>query len=535
MLNKCTAIIKTFLRDDYFFECYTSLKRTYPEIKVLVADSGEDSPEKSKFIADNDIEYYKLPFDSGICVGRNFLMEKVKTPYVLIGDDDFQYSDTAKVDEMIKFLDKHPQYDLIGGRIIEGGVLRNYQGFFRKEGKTMIYDKLDITSGVKNDGGLSFKECDLTFNFFVARSETIRATKWDERIKVRYEHSTFFIDYKANGFKVVFSPEPIVVHKPNIKIRNNHKNYPYYRGRANDKKIFFTRFGIEKAIDMNGRLDTFDDNTYADVAFLINTFERRNCLERLLFSIAKYYPSANILIADDGNSFDVPYYTDLWQRLFKAGLTKKPTAFNIPFDSGISYKRNFLCKNAKEYKYFLFLDDDFEFTEKTDIEKFKKILEFDYSIGIVGGLVLDDGTQERHFEHNYSLKGDKIYFNKDNSLETQIEDFYYTQPDCVLNFFLARSEVFNSIQWDREIKIQGEHTDFFWRLKNLKKWGVAYCPAVAIDDYHETNEVYESFRKRDDFLIKMMKKNGFRKMIYLDGFTYELKDNGLLKHNTIRL
>ncbi len=90
MINKCTAIIKTFLRDDYFFECYRSLKDAYPKLKVLVADSGYDTEEKTKFIKDNGIEYYKLPFDSGICVGRNFLIEKVKTPYILVGDDDFR-------------------------------------------------------------------------------------------------------------------------------------------------------------------------------------------------------------------------------------------------------------------------------------------------------------------------------------------------------------------------------------------------------------------------------------------------------------
>ncbi len=536
MIEKCTAIIKTFLRDDYFFECYRSLKKTYPKLKVLVADSGDDTEEKTKFIKDNKIEYYKLPFDSGICVGRNYLIEKVKTPYILVGDDDFQYSDTAMVGRMVKFLEDNPEYDLIGGRIFENGTIRNYQGFIKQDGKTLIYDRLDLENMETDKRGFQYKECDLTFNFFVARTEPVRKTKWDENIKVRYEHSAFFIDFRNNGYRVAFSPEPIVVHKPNITIKTNRREYVYYRGRIDDRIAFFKKFGIEKIIDMDKRIDIFEDSSYSDIVFLINTFDRKKALERLLFSIAKYYPSANILIADDGKMFDVEYYLDLWKRLADNGLIKKPTAYNVEFDKGISFKRNFLCKIAKEkeYRYYLFLDDDFEFTEDTEIKKMRNILRFDWHIGVVGGKVLDDGKQERHFEHNFDLRGENLYFIKDESEKKIIEDYSFTTPDCVLNFFLAPAEVFNDIKWDNRIKIQGEHTDFFWRLKKTK-WKVAYCPDVKINHIHETNDEYKAFRKREEFLIKMMNGNGFKKMVYLDGFTYEIKDDELLKYNIKRL
>ena len=457
-MKSCTAIIKTFLRDDYFFECYRSLKETYPDIKALVADSGNDSEVKTKFIEDNKVNYYKLPFDSGICVGRNTLIKKVKTKYVLIGDDDFKYTDTAKVQEMIDFLEANPEYDLIGGRIKENGKVRDYQGFMNIKGTTFNLEKLELIDYEHCDkSGLDYKPCDITFNFFVARTKAVKQVLWDEKIKVRYEHSSFFMDFKSAGHKVAFSPDPIVIHKPwGIK---PDKAYINYRNRFNDNKVFFNRFDVERIIDMNNRVAVFDAEGYADIAFLIKTFERYDCLERLLFSIAKYYPNANIFIADDGQNFDSKYYKDLWERLYKEGLTKKPTAYNIEYDSGLSYSRNFLVKTVRDkFKYLLILDDDFEFTEETRIRKMKELLESDLTIGLVGGVVVDNGTADRHFEHNFEIIDETLYHRADTSEMKEINGIKYKTLDCVLNFCLINHSLTYSVLWDDKIKIQGEHS-----------------------------------------------------------------------------
>jgi GT2 family glycosyltransferase len=532
-MKKCTAIIKTFLRDDYFYECYNSLKKTYPEIKALVADSGNDSEEKTKFIKKNKINYTKLPFDSGICIGRNTLVKKVRTKYVLIGDDDFKYTKDAMVQEMIDFLEAHPEYDLVGGRVKEGGRVRDYQGFMNIDGRTFNFEKLELKNYEHCDkSGLDYKPCDITFNFFVAKTKAVKQVLWDEKIKVRYEHSSFFMDFKSAGHKVAFSPNPIVIHKPEgIK---TSKEYTGYRQRFNDNKVFFNRFDVERVVDMNNIVAVFDAEGYSDIAFLIKTIERYDCLERLLFSIVKYYPNANIFIADDGKHFNVPYYTDLWKRLFEAGLTKKPTAYNIEYDSGLSYSRNFLVKSVRDkFKYLLILDDDFEFTEETKIKKMKELLEGDLTLGLVGGVVSDDGKMDRHFEHNFEIIGETLYHRADKEAMKKINGIEYKIVECVLNFCLINNSLTYSVLWDDKIKIQGEHTDFFLRLKETP-WKVAYCPEVRVNHFTKLDPEYKKKRKRNEFLIYMMKKHNIKKIEYLNGFKYELSELELLtKSNNI--
>lgn len=519
----CTAIIKTFLRDDYFFKCYSSLKETYPDIKVLVADSGEDTDEKTAFIKNNKIKYHKLPYDSGICVGRNFLVKKIKTKYVLIGDDDFFYDKGAKIEEMIAFLEANPEYDLIGGRIIEGGRTRDYQGNMEISGRTLKYTKLEMNNfSICPISSVKYKPCDLTFNFFVARTEAIKDTLWEEKIKVRYEHSTFFLDFKQKGHKVAFTPDALVIHKPEIEKKYNKEDYGKFRARVEDKQIFYDKFNIDRVIDFNGRSD-FGDCKYSDITFCIKTFERRDCLERLLFSIAQYYPQANIIIGDDSKLFDADYYRDLWKRLAESGLLLKPTAYNLGYDTGLSYGRNFLVDKSQT-KYCLILDDDYVFSEKTDILTLKEILDKDEEIGVAGGLIMN-GEAELHFEHNLELEDGVLYHREYQGEQNKIGNIKYITPDCIPNFFLIRKEI--GQKWDDNIKISGEHNDFFFRLKGKCK--VAYCREVSINHIHSHNPEYKKMRKRDEFLIYMMNKNGFKKIIYLNGGGYEISNDELIK------
>lgn len=526
---KCTAIIKTFLRDDYFFVCVDSLIKTYPSIKILTADSGNDSKEKKAFIKKHKLDYTKLPFDSGICVGRNTLIKKVETEYTLVGDDDFKYTDRAMVEEMITFLDNNPELDLIGGRVFEGGVIRNYQGFMSYSGRQVNYTPLDLNKEFLKDkkSGLRYLPCDLTFNFFVARTKSLRSVLWPEEIKVRYEHTAFFLDFMKAGYKVAFTPDAIVDHKPN-GIKNSNEYMPY-RNRAIDKELFFKRYDIHTIKEFNGSISTDEEfpSGYDNVSFIIKTLKRPACLEKLLFSIVKDYPRAKITIADDDIKFNKQYYKDLWERLMAKGLKNKPTAYNRPFDSGLSACRNFLIDNT-DGDYILLLDDDFIFTEKTRIMKMKEILENNPKIGIVGGTVKND-EQETHFECVLEKEGDTLYQRPDGDDWKDCKGIPYKLTGCVLNFAMMRRKIFNDIRWDDKIKIKGEHTDFYLRLKDTK-WKVAFCPEVSIRHEHISTGEYREMRMRDDFFLMMMQKHGLTKYTYLNGRTFEVKDGKMINY-----
>lgn len=267
-MKDVTAIIKSFLREEYLFECVRSLWEFYPTIKIAVADDsyheGEEMSEaKAAWLEDFKARgglYVPMPFDSGLCRGRNTLVELATTPYVLIGDDDFQYRPPARLEDMRAFLEDRPEYDLIGGRIIEKGELRNYQGFFDLQPGHFKITPLDLERAPYQAGpnGMRWCPADLTFNFFIARTETCRSVPWDDKIKVSYEHSAFFIDLKRAGKLVAFTPDSTVVHKPAIPNARPevYDQYAIYRTRKSDKLRFFERFDLESITDIYGNVDT---------------------------------------------------------------------------------------------------------------------------------------------------------------------------------------------------------------------------------------------------------------------------------------
>jgi GT2 family glycosyltransferase len=99
-MKNVTAIIISFLRPTYAIGCIESLKCVYPDINVIVGENGEYNNELAEVCRKHGARYIELPFDSGVCVGRNTLMKHVETEYVLVGDDDFFYDETTGVDHM---------------------------------------------------------------------------------------------------------------------------------------------------------------------------------------------------------------------------------------------------------------------------------------------------------------------------------------------------------------------------------------------------------------------------------------------------
>jgi len=263
-----------------------------------------------------------------------------------------------------------------------------------------------------------------------------------------------------------------------------------------------------------------------DITFVLTTINRNKSLENLLFSIAKYCPSQKVIIADQNKELDKDYYIDLWTKLSKKGMLK-PLAFSVGYDVGLSSARNKLLKKV-ETKYALILDDDFVFTEDTDISKMKEVMEKNYRIGVVGGAVIN-GNEELNFNFNFERNKDTLYQKEIKNEWNIYKGISYVLCDCVLNFALIRKEIMKDIKWDEKIKIQGEHTDFFLRLRDTN-WKVAYCPEVKIEHRQSITGEYKKLRERNEFFVEMMKKHRLKKYQYLNGRVFELVNNEIITY-----
>lgn len=246
------------------------------------------------------------------------------------------------------------------------------------------------------------------------------------------------------------------------------------------------------------------------IDFCITHFLRVEGLINLVKSIRKYYPDANITIACQG---EIPLDEAL------NGCNMLAT----DFDSGLSYNRNRLV-DITHRPFILMLEDDFVFTEKTSVGFLLKLMDVQENIGVVGGLVKELG-HPLHWEHKFRRDGDTLYHESDGD-DWVKHKTPYKETGCVLNFALFRREMLEEIQWDDEQKL-AEHQDFYLRLKDTK-WRVLYTEATEIDTKKINSPEYKSFKKRQEFRERLLRKHNLKKVVYADGYTMMLKDDKLI-------
>ena len=231
-----------------------------------------------------------------------------------------------------------------------------------------------------------------------------------------------------------------------------------------------------------------------NVTAVIKTFERPACCKRLVSSIRKYYPDMPIVVADDSREHI---------KLNGEGMR----VIELPFNVGLSAGRN-EAMGLVETDYFVLLDDDFIFDERTNIGLMVDMLEKN-CLDIVGGWV--DGADNRcamlHRE-------DGMLIASPCGQQAQ----YMVNVDMVKNFFVGRTIA--DIEWDAKLKLC-EHTAFFWRNKGFLRTG--WTSRSSVGHKSEGSAFYDGFRDKGlDYFREFMKDEGIGVYINMDGDRYEL-------------
>lgn len=206
----------------------------------------------------------------------------------------------------------------------------------------------------------------------------------------------------------------------------------------------------------------------------------------------------------------------------KAYKNDRCEVLELPDDCGLSYARNALVE-ASTAPYVLILEDDFEFTEKTDIRKLKELMYSRKNVGIVGGMV-EQNEIPIHFEFIPSIENGVLYHRPDGDNWNEFAGIRFKATGSVLNFAIIHREVFKDVKWDFELKLR-EHQDFYVRLSKTK-WHTLYTPDVVVKDAKPKRYTpeYKALKSRDEFLVKMMEKHGIHKIVYQNGSTRELEN-----------
>jgi GT2 family glycosyltransferase len=206
MRSEVSLIIKTFERPKSLERLLHSiLSSSASGCRILVADdSWRGTP--SDLFAYEEIDYFKLPYDSGLSYGRNYLVDRVRTPYCVLLDDDLVFTHETRLEILLEIV-KRKGFDLAAG---EGNLLtRGKPGFANMEvrDRNLIIDPGAAPRSYFN--GLPVY--DLVNNFFLARTETLRDIRWDERFKIYGEHNDFFLRYSAK-YRATYTDKVVIDH-----------------------------------------------------------------------------------------------------------------------------------------------------------------------------------------------------------------------------------------------------------------------------------------------------------------------------------
>lgn len=262
------------------------------------------------------------------------------------------------------------------------------------------------------------------------------------------------------------------------------------------------------------------------VDFCITTMNRPEALERLLISIAESHPEASIHIADQSVGFDPRRHERMAARLQETGLRIRPTIHRLPFDCGVSVARNHLVDSSTG-RYKLILDDDFAFTDQTDVEAMTLLLEARPDAGVVGGSVARRGKVVNVGTRFEKSEGSLRQLAADSPFEEH-SGIRFQQTDCVPNFILARRDIFGDVRWDPDLKTSAEHFDFFLRLR-ATPYVVLYAPDTIVDHPPAESDIdYGRLRRRGEFVKRMLVKHDAARLKAINGTVMELHPDGHL-------
>lgn len=508
-------LVTTFMRDKALFRCIESIRQFYPDIAIFIGDNGKANNKKKEFCKKHNCIYVKAPFDCGVGATRNAVFKKIspKYKYVMICEDDILFTYETRLDNWLSILEADEKIGIVGGILKKdaGNALidQHYEAWLYAKAAMLYVERLEAFDW-RMDCSAKYGYCDIVMNVFMMRRTVWNNQKWDPNIKTWPEHEDFFFSLKKNtDWKVAYTDTVSLIHKPTVY----EQKYSGHRMRTEGIDIFAKKWGIEyiwnswhKAWGKPNPMRIavlvpkkklakakVKKMMKAEIAIGIKTFLREKLLFETIDAIKKHFPLPyKLYIADDGAISDEKEYR--YQRLEAEGHV----IIRLSPNYGISVGRNSIIKRIVE-PYVMITDDDIVLQDSKSILNMKSVLDSNADIGLCSGMLFTesgDFYKNENYQKGLRFEIDRgllfRYPASRNIQKTNGSKFVYA--DQVVNFFLAKRELFNEVIWDNQIKVEYEHMDFFLRLKKTN-WKAAVClDAKAIHLNPIDDPTYKSFR-----------------------------------------
>lgn len=199
LAGSLTAAVKTFERPRALHRLLDSLRRNYPELRVVVAD---DSTRPASIPG---LEIIALPYDSGVSAGRNAALARVRTPCVLVLDDDFVLTRGSGIAAALALMESHPEIDIMGGRVINLPFYRS-----APPGPPALFPTTAMPTYPPGSRIAGLPVHDKVPQFFIGRTQRVAGVGWDPALK-RRDHADFFTRAKGT-LTTVYNPAMSCLH-----------------------------------------------------------------------------------------------------------------------------------------------------------------------------------------------------------------------------------------------------------------------------------------------------------------------------------
>ena len=244
-LSQLTAIIPTADRAQGLQRLVRSLRRKYPRLRIVVADASIERARPRP-----GIDSIQLPARSGRSAACNALLARVRTPYFLLLSDTCELPRETSL-EKLHALVADDKLDVAAADLV--ACMRRFWVFVRRRPLAehglmeIAGNHLTLSHGYRTHGD-GFFWCDFVSNFFVARTEKVRALGgWDQELQ-NDEREEFFVRAHRRGLRVGLVPEVVAwlwKDRPESRVPDQSRAC---------KSLAVAKMGLAQMTDFDGRI-----------------------------------------------------------------------------------------------------------------------------------------------------------------------------------------------------------------------------------------------------------------------------------------
>jgi GT2 family glycosyltransferase len=241
--SKLTAIIRTFDRPQALKRLVKSIRKFHPTMKVLVADDGIEATSCKQ------ADCFRLPSEKGQAAAHNALLARVRTPYFLLLDDRSELHRESQLPTLVDLV-ASDRLDIAAGSLVS---CQTKFWFFTKRKPIAEHglleiagDRVALIAGSRSQGD-GFWWCDLVANYFVARTDRVRAMGgWDPELRDDSREEFFFRAHR-HGIRVGIQPaSSIWLWQEKAKVSEEPQH--------DQLAIAVAKMGLTQMTDLTGRV-----------------------------------------------------------------------------------------------------------------------------------------------------------------------------------------------------------------------------------------------------------------------------------------